>query len=127
MPTRRSAETTPDLFSAPPTAKAPEHPAVPRGKAEPDNSTSQPRHFLPKDLAGALRRLDNAEIDALLAAVTTEAERRGRLPPSPAKEKPTADANPQPRQARAENRALRSVSGRKRKDSRALGCLDAYT
>jgi hypothetical protein len=103
MPTRRSAETTPDLFSAPPTAKAPEHPAVPQGKAEPDNSASQPRHFLPKDLAGALKRLDNAEIDALLAAVTTEAERRGRLPLNPAKEKPTADAKPRPRQAVAKD------------------------
>jgi hypothetical protein len=81
MPTRRSAETTPDLFSERP----PEPLAVPQSKA-------QPRHFLPKDLAGALKRLDNAEIDALLAAVTTEAERRGRLPPSRAKEKPTANA-----------------------------------
>jgi len=32
---------------------------------------------LPEDLAGALKRLDDVEIDALLAAVTTEAERRG--------------------------------------------------
>jgi len=95
MPTRRSAETIPDLFSAPPTAKAPESPALPQGKAEQDTLASQPRHFLPRDLAGALKRLDDAEIDALLAAVTTEAERRGRLPPSPAKEKPAADAKPQ--------------------------------
>jgi DNA invertase Pin-like site-specific DNA recombinase len=43
--------------------------------------------------------LDDAEIDALLAAVTTEAERRGRLPPSPVKEKPAADAKPLTRQA----------------------------
>jgi DNA invertase Pin-like site-specific DNA recombinase len=50
---------------------------------------------LPRDLAGALKRLDDAEIDALLAAVTTEAERRGRLPASPAKEKPAADEKPQ--------------------------------
>jgi hypothetical protein len=95
MPTRRSAETIPDLFSAPPTAKAPESPAIPQGKAEQDDLASQPRHFLPRDLAGALKRLDDAEIDALLAAVTTEAERRGRLPPSPAKEKPAADAKSQ--------------------------------
>jgi hypothetical protein len=77
MPTRRSAEATPDLFSESPTAKAPEPLAAPR-----------PRHFLPKDLAGALKRLDNAEIDALLAAVTTEAERRRRLPPSRSKIRP---------------------------------------
>jgi hypothetical protein len=95
MPTR----TIPDLFSAPPTVKAPESQVVPQGKAEQDNLASQPRHFLPRDLAGALKRLDDSEIDALLAAVTTEAERRGRLPPSPAKEKPAADAKPLTRQA----------------------------
>jgi hypothetical protein len=103
MPTHRSADTTPDLFSAPPTAKAPEPLAVPKRKAKAGSLDSQPRHFLPQDLAGALKRLDNAEIDALLAAVTTEAARRGRLPPSRAKGKPTADARPQPRQAPTEH------------------------
>jgi hypothetical protein len=93
MPTRPSAETTPDLFSAPPTA--------PQSEANTGSLASQPRHFLPKDLAGALKRLANGEIDALLAAVTAEAERRGRMPSSRAKEKPTADARPQPRQAPA--------------------------
>ena len=88
MPTRRPAETTPDLFSASPTVTAAGPSAVPKGKAGPDSLASQQRHFLPKDLAGALKRLDDVEIDALLVAVTTEAERRGRRPPSPAKEKP---------------------------------------
>jgi hypothetical protein len=101
MPTRRSADTTPDLFSAPPTAKAPEPLVVPQSKAKVGSLASPPRHFLPPDLAGALKRLDNAEIDALLAAVTIEAERRGRLPPSRAKEKPTADVRLQPYQAPA--------------------------
>jgi DNA invertase Pin-like site-specific DNA recombinase len=77
--------------------------AVPKDKARPDNLASQPRHFLPKDLVGALKRLDDAEIDALLAAVTTEAERRGRRPPSPAKGKPVADAKPQRRKEAAED------------------------
>jgi DNA invertase Pin-like site-specific DNA recombinase len=36
--------------------------------------------LLPKDLARSLMRLDDAEIDLLLSAVTTEAQRRGRLP-----------------------------------------------
>jgi hypothetical protein len=104
MATRRSAQTIPDLFSAPPTAKAPEPLAVPQSKAHAGSSlASQPRFFLPKDLAGALKRLDNAEIDALLAAVTAEAERRGWLPPSRTKEKPTADGRPQPRQPPAEH------------------------
>ena len=77
MPTRRPAETTPDLFSALPTVTAAGPSAVPKGKAGPDSLASQQRHFLPEDLAGALKRLDDVEIDALLAAVTTEAERRG--------------------------------------------------
>ena len=93
MPTRRPAETTPDLFSALPPVKAAGPSAVPRGKAGPGGLASQQRHFLPNDLAGALKRLDDVEIDALLTAVTTEAERRGRRPPSLAKEKPGADAN----------------------------------
>jgi DNA-binding NarL/FixJ family response regulator len=35
---------------------------------------------LPEDLAGALKHLDETEIDTLLAAVTAEAKRRGRVP-----------------------------------------------
>jgi hypothetical protein len=73
-----------NLFSAIPTATAAGPSAVPKGKAGPDSLASQQRHFLPK-VAGALKRLDDVEIDALLAAVTTEAERRGRRPPNPAK------------------------------------------
>src|SRR6476620_6147236 len=95
MPTRRPAETTPDLFSVP---------AVPKDNAGP-GMASQQRHFLPEDLARALKRLDDVEIDALLAAVTTEAVRRGRRPPAPAKEKPVADAKTQRRQEAAEDGA----------------------
>jgi hypothetical protein len=101
MPTRRPAETTPDLFSARPTAKAPEPPSVSESKVKPGSLVSPPRHLLPKDLAGALKRLDDSEIDALLAAVATEAERRGRLPPTPTKEKVSVNAKPQPGQALA--------------------------
>src|SRR5215471_3511948 len=98
MSTRRPADTTPDLFSALPTVKAVGPSAVPRGKAGPDGLASQQRHFLLNDLAGTLKRLDDVEIDALLAAVTTEAERRGRRPPNSAKEKPVADAKSRRRQ-----------------------------
>ena len=112
MPTRRPAETTPDLFSALPTVTAAGPSAVPKGKAGPDSLASQQRHFLPEDLAGALKRLDDVEIDALLAAVTTEAERRGRRPPSPAKEKPVADAKPQRRQEAAEDGAGSLTTGK---------------
>ena len=100
MPTWR-----PDLFSLPPTVTAAGPSAVSKGKAGTDSLASQRRHFLPKDLAGALKWLDDVEIDALLAAVTTEAERRGRRPPGPAKEKPVAAARPQRRQEAAEDDA----------------------
>ena len=109
MPTRRPTETTPDLFSALPTVTT----AGPSAsKAGPDNLPSPQRHFLPEDLAGALKRLDDVEIDALLAAVTTEAERRGRRPPGPAKEKPVADAKTQRRQEAAEDRAGSLTTGK---------------
>jgi hypothetical protein len=102
MPTRRPAETTPDLFSAKPTAKAPEPPAISQGKTEPDNLASQPRHFLPKNLAGALKHLDDTEIDTLLGAVTTEAARRGRLSAGAAAGTAPIDTKRQRGQARAE-------------------------
>jgi hypothetical protein len=101
MPPRRSEPTTPDLFSAFSKTKAPE--PVSSNKVD---QASQPRHFLPKDLAGALKRLDDAEIDALLSAVTAEAGHRNRLPSSPAK-----GTIAQPRQARAEHAASSLTKG----------------
>jgi hypothetical protein len=112
MRTRRPAETTPDLFSALPTMRGAGHSAVPKGKAGLDGPASHRRHFLPEDLTGALKRLDDVEIDALLAAVTTEADRRGRQPPGQAKEKPVADANPQRRQEAAEGGAGSLTTGK---------------
>jgi hypothetical protein len=112
MPTRRPAETTPDLFSALPTVTAAGPSAVPKGKAGPNSQASQQRHFLPEDLAGALKRLDDVEIDALLAAVTTEAERRGRRPPHPAKEKPVADSKRPRRQLAGEDGAGLLTTGK---------------
>jgi len=88
------ADTTPDLFSTHAPAKASEPPTAPQERA-----AAQPRHFLPKDLAGALKQLGDPEIDALLSAVTTEAERRGRLSVQPLKEKFAADAKTQAQQA----------------------------
>ena len=66
---------------------------------------------MPKDLAGALKRLDDVEIDALLAAVTTEAERRGRRPPDSAKKR-VADAKPQRRQEVTEDGAGSLTTGK---------------
>ena len=110
MPARRPAKTTPDLFSALPIVTTAGPSAVPKSKAGPDSRASRQRHFLPEDLAGALKRLDDVEIDALLAAVTIEAERRGRRPPSPAKEKPMV--KPQRRQEVAEDGAGSLTTGK---------------
>jgi len=52
------------------------------------------------------------ESDALLAAVTTEAERRGRRPPSPAKEKPGVGGKPQRRQQVSEDNAGSLTTGK---------------
>jgi hypothetical protein len=112
MPTRVPTETTPDLFSALPTVTTAGPSAVPKRKAGPDGLPSWQRHFLPRDLAGALKRLDDVEIDALLAAVTTEAVRRGRRPPDPAKEKRVADAKPQRRQEAGEDGAGSLTTGK---------------
>jgi hypothetical protein len=76
MPTRRAGETTPDLFPVTPIPKAPGFQTIPVR----ENLAPQSRYLLPKDLAGALERLDDTEVDTLLAAVTSEAKRRGRLP-----------------------------------------------
>jgi hypothetical protein len=59
----------PDLFSTE---------ATPKSRSEAEKKPAQP--LLPKDLTGALHHLDDTELDRLLAAVTGEAERRGRLP-----------------------------------------------
>ena len=73
---------------------------------------AQPRHFLPKDLAGALKQLGDREIDALLSAVTTEAERRGRLSAQRSKEKFAADAKTQAHQAPVEASAGSLTTGK---------------
>jgi predicted anti-sigma-YlaC factor YlaD len=46
--------------------------AASKGKDGPDSVSSRQRHFLPNDLAGALRRLDDVEIDALLARASED-------------------------------------------------------
>jgi hypothetical protein len=111
MPIRRSADAMPDLFSAQPPAKAPEPSTAPQGRASADDP-AQPRYLLPKDLARALKQLDDREIDALLSAVTTEAERRGRLTAQRSKKKFAADAKAQAHQTPAEDDAGSLTTGK---------------
>jgi DNA invertase Pin-like site-specific DNA recombinase len=81
MPARRSSDTMPDLFSAAMQPRADEPLASGfKTKVTLHNQGAASKHLLPSDLAGSLRRLEDREIDTLLAAVTAEADRRGRLP-----------------------------------------------
>jgi hypothetical protein len=107
MSTRRPADTTPDLFSTHAPAKASEPPTAPQERA-----AAQPRHLLPKDLTGALKQLGDREIDALLSAVTTEAERRGHLSAQRSQEKFAADAKTQAHQAPIEAGAGSLTTGK---------------
>jgi predicted DNA-binding protein (UPF0251 family) len=43
-------------------------------------TASPPRHVLPKDLPGAIKQLDDQELDRLLAAVVAEQKQRDRKP-----------------------------------------------
>jgi hypothetical protein len=49
-------------------------------KADWAASASPRRHVLPKDLPGAIKQLDDQELDRLLAAALAEQKRRGRKP-----------------------------------------------
>jgi hypothetical protein len=52
------------------------------------------RHILPKDLPGAIKHLDDQELDRLLAAVLAEQKRRGTKPavPTETTDKPRIEA-----------------------------------
>ena len=79
MPARRAPHTTPDLFEA--AATPPVNATAPKATIKPAEVVAPARHMLPKDLSGALKWLEDGEIDTLLAAVSEEAKRRGLLPP----------------------------------------------
>ena len=102
MPTRRSADTTPDLFSAEP-VKA----AAPPVTSDRDNPARYARPLLPKDLAGALKHLDDAELGTLLA-VTAETDRR-RLRPTRGKALKTRQAEDNSRLTSGQQNAVRAA------------------
>jgi hypothetical protein len=65
-------------------------------KADGAASASPRRHVLPKDLPGAIKQLDDQEVDRLLAAALAEQKRRGRKP----------SASTEPRTSRRSKRPL---------------------
>jgi hypothetical protein len=66
------------MSTVPSAASAAGTQAVLEGNPRRNDLASQPYYLLPKDLAGALKRLSDEEVDALLAAATVEAKRRDR-------------------------------------------------
>ena len=112
MATRRHAGSTPDLFASLPTARAPEQPSSPRATGvEPRAPVTRPPPLLPKDLAGALTRLADTEIDDLLTAVTAEVDRRGRLAP-PTAHRGRTEARSRPRKAPSDPSATSLTTGK---------------
>jgi hypothetical protein len=69
----RTQQATPDLFTTAPSSGEPSPPA------KPVSSAQEGRHVLPTDLAGAVKHLNDRELDRLIAASLEEAKRRGRL------------------------------------------------
>jgi hypothetical protein len=67
---------------------------------------------LPKNLAEALQWLSDAEVDALLAAVTAEARRRRRLATTLCQSGPTGEARSWPRRAPADDGAGSLTTGK---------------
>jgi len=96
MSKRRQTGSTPDLFSAEASKALPpaERKIAPPAEVKSESPTGPIAYLLPSDLPNALKRLVDEEIDKLLAAVTDEAKRRGRLPAEVTQEPVTNPANP---------------------------------
>jgi hypothetical protein len=113
MPARRASDTMPDLFSSTATQARADEPSASgfKTKVTLHNQGAAPKHLLPNDLAGSLQRLEDREIDTLLAAVTAEADRRGRLPKQLARspsDRPVA-ADEHPRLTKGKLNAVRAA------------------
>src|SRR5262249_38791447 len=80
----RNQSTTPDLFSTASTRERVPSSNLPVSSSPPTHTAKKApslRYVLPTDLPGAMRQLEDQELDQLLAAVLAEQRRRGRKPP----------------------------------------------
>jgi len=80
----RTQSTTPDLFSTASTRERVPSSNLPVSSSPPTHTAKKApsqRYVLPRDLPGAMKQLDDQELDRLLAAVLAEQRRRGRKPP----------------------------------------------
>ena len=70
-----------------------------RSEGEPSgDEPASRRHLLPRDLPGALKHLNDSELDALHKATLDELKRRDRLPSTVMKQSTPAHLTPHPRQ-----------------------------
>lgn len=99
MAPRQPPTWTPDLFSTRQMAGAPKPAAAPTRQDAADQAAAPTRYVLPQGLALALRTMEDAEFDRLLAAVVSEARRRGRLPMAPMNEKLAIEGHARPKAA----------------------------
>src|SRR5215831_12882047 len=77
----RNQSTTPDLFSTASTRERVPSSNLPVSSPPPTHTAKKApslRYVLPTDLPGAMKQLDDQELDRLLAAVLAEQRRRGR-------------------------------------------------
>ena len=111
MPARRPQGLSPDLFTTAAAAKAQSEAEVIAPKVEPAPATeSAPqRHLLPKDLPGALKHLQDSELDALHRAVLDELKRRDRPPSTVTKQ--ATHVTPHPRQTPSDDEASSLTRG----------------
>jgi hypothetical protein len=82
MPAQRPQGLSSDLFTTAAAAKAPSkaEAGAPGVEPAPPTEPASKRHLLPKDLPGALKYLQDSELDALHEATLDELRRRNRLP-----------------------------------------------
>ena len=71
---------------------------TPRTQPAPATEPASRRHLLPQDLPGALKHLNDSELDALHKATLDELKRRDRLPSTVMKESTPAHLTPGRRQ-----------------------------
>jgi hypothetical protein len=100
MPARRTQGLSPDLFTTAAATKAPPEAEVvaPKLEATPAAEPASQRHLLPKDLPGALKHLNDSELDALHEATLDELKRRDRLPSRLMRQTSPTHVTPNPRQ-----------------------------
>ncbi len=100
MPARRHQGLSQDLFTAAVAKTAQPEAEVVASKAEPAPATepASQRHLLPRDLPGALKHLNDSELDALHKVTLDELKRRDRLSSTVMKQSTPAHLTPHPRQ-----------------------------